>query len=779
MLSTVQMAMADEVVSSGENAAQSAQASAYEPDADIMVTARRRSERAQEVPIALSVVSAEKLAQTGAYTLSQIQQLAPSLQIISSNPRNTNINIRGLGSNVAFTNDGLENGVGVYIDNVYYSRFGQSQFDLVDLERVEVLRGPQGTLFGKNTTAGAINITSRAPSFEPEFRGELSVGNFGYHQIRGSGSAGLSDWAALRLSVSDTHRDGYIHNVLTGKDVQSYDNFALRSQLLLKPSGDVDVRLIGDFGRQSTRCCVNQVASVFATYDSGAPIPNNYYDRNARAGYIPPSVDPFARLTDYNGRYEVEMESYGVSGQVDWNLGASTLTSITAYRWWDWNPQNDSDNTALDSLRTVAMTNRQRQFSQELRFASEGDNNLDYVAGLYYFWQRNTGHNTMEYGADAAAMMLPAAVPQAIGNLALDGFRTEAFSDPSTKSYAAFGQLTWTATDKLKVTAGLRYTHEEKSGSYRQIHSNGDVDLIGLPAQAAGTALALRTQFAPLTDYGIDFSEGAVSGLLTASYAPGADRLIYATYSRGAKSGGLNLSVLPAGVEGRVKAETVDAFELGLKSQWFDRTLTVNLAAFQSNVRDYQTVVFDAPPGSLITYQYVGTIPKVRSRGLEADVSWQPSQWLSFSASGTYLDPKYLDYANAVQAPENADQGPSQDLTGHRLAGSSKYSYSLSADASQPLGVGEWIGYAHADFAYRSSFFTTISNSRYSLVDGYGLLNGRVGIRSDDRRWDLSVWARNLTDKQYFQTLNVGNAGSSTGIIGEPRTYGLTLRNVL
>lgn len=282
-----------------------------------------------------------------------------------------------------------------------------------------------------------------------------------------------------------------------------------------------------------------------------------------------------------------------------------------------------------------------------------------------------------------------------------------------------------------------------------------------------------------MADYSIDFNEGAVSGLLTGSYAPTADSLLYASYSRGAKSGGLNLTVLPPGVDARVEAEKVDTFEIGLKSQWLNRSLTVNLAAFQSDVRNYQTVVFDSPPGSLITYQYVGTIPKVRSRGIEADLSWQASQWFGLSASATYLDPKYLDYTNAVQAPENADQGPSQDLTGHRLAGSSKFSYTLGADVSQPLGGGGWIGYAHADFAYRSSFFTTISNSRYSLVNSYGLLNTRVGVRSEDRRWDLSVWARNLTDSKYFQTHFVGNDGSANGIIGEPRTYGLTLRTAL
>lgn len=259
-------------------------AAAEEDAAAITVTARRRDESAQDVPIALSVVGAEQLAATGNFSLGQTQQLVPSLQIFSYNPRNTNINIRGLGSNVSLTNDGLENGVGVYVDNVYYGRVGQSQFDLVDLQQIEILRGPQGTLFGKNTTAGAINISTRPPSFEPEFSGEATLGDYGYHQLRGSLSGPLiGDRLAARISIADTHRDGFIDNVRTGRKASDYDNFSVRGQLLATPSETLSIKLISDFSKQTLNCCVNLLVGSYSEYDNGAALPNNFEQRVARA----------------------------------------------------------------------------------------------------------------------------------------------------------------------------------------------------------------------------------------------------------------------------------------------------------------------------------------------------------------------------------------------------------------------------------------------------------------------------------------------------------------
>ena len=216
---------------------------------DILVTARRRAERSQTVPIALSVISGASLAQTGAFNVNRLQQQLPSLQFYSSNPRNSAINIRGLGAPFGLTNDGIEQGVGFYVDGVYIGRIGASTFDFVDVDRVEVLRGPQGTLYGKNTTSGALNITTRAPSFTPEARVELSGGNYGFFQAKASISGPITDKVAIRLSSSATTRDGTIYNITSGTDLHRQRNLGVRGQILWKATDALDLTLSGDFQR--------------------------------------------------------------------------------------------------------------------------------------------------------------------------------------------------------------------------------------------------------------------------------------------------------------------------------------------------------------------------------------------------------------------------------------------------------------------------------------------------------------------------------------------------
>nr|WP_319234390.1 TonB-dependent receptor [Sphingomonas sp.] len=740
--------------------------------AEILVTARRREERAQDVPIALNVVGAETLERSGAYTLGQVQQLVPSLQVFSFNPRNTNINIRGLGSNIAFTSDGLENGVGVYVDQVYYGRVGLSQFDLVDLERIEVLRGPQGTLFGKNTTAGAISISSRAPSFDPEFSGEATLGDHSYHQVRGSASAPLiADKLAARISIADTHRDGFIDNVTTGSKAQDYDNFSVRGQLLAKPTDTLAIRLIGDFARQRLNCCIGVVTALFDTFDNGAPIANSFRQRAARAGYTPLPIDPFARKTDADGHYQANMKSYGVSGQIDWDLGPVALTSITAWRRWIWNPANDGDSIGLPIITLAEQANRQRQFSQELRIASTGTNVIDYVAGLYYFDQTVNGYGATGYGSAAPDWFLPAAaVPPVVSQAALNGFIARSTSTPSIKSYAAFAQGTWHASEKLSVTAGLRFTHEDKDGRYTQTQTEG-VDLSTLPDQLAGAAQAIRNNFNPDLDFTAKRRDDSLSGTINVSYRFAADVLGYASYSRGNKSGGLNLTALPPGVPATVKPEKVDSYEIGIKSQFLDRRATLNVAAFWTDVSNYQSAILTQRPNAAIFDQYIANVGKVRTRGFEADAAFAPTDLISFNASAAYTDATYRNYPNA---PAPVESGLTVvDLSGERLAGVPKFSYSLGADAAQPIGAFQL--YGHIDYAHRSGFFTAVSNSRYSKVDGYGIANLRVGIRREDQRWDLALWLRNLFDKNYFQTLTPSNTGLVTGLVGDPRTFGVTL----
>jgi iron complex outermembrane receptor protein len=757
---------------------------AAEPDAaagEVVVTARRRSERAQDVPIALSVVGEESLRARGDYTLGTIQQSVPSLQVFSFNPRNTNVNIRGLGSNVALTNDGLENGVGIYIDQVYYGRLGQSQFELVDLDRIEVLRGPQGTLFGKNTTAGAINITSKAPTFDLQGFGEATGGNYGFHQLRGSISGGLiDDLLAARISISDTHRDGFIRNLTTGRKVHDFDNFSARGQLLITPTPNLTARIIADYGRQKQNCCIGVIAGVITQYDNGAPIANNFTDRVTRAGYTPLPFTPFARVTDAEAPFQANMDTWGVSGQLDWDVGPVTLTSVTASRQWNWFPANDGDSTALPVNLKSQQQNRQRQFSQELRLASNGTNRIDYVVGAYYFYQIIRGYGTSSYGSAAPNWLFPAQDP-VVANAAVNGFEARSQSTPVTRSYALFGQTVWHISDALSLTTGLRFTHEKKTGSFAQQQVAG-LSLDGLTQAQRTAAQALRNQLNPVVSYTAETSDDSLSGLATLGWKPVQDVLVYATYARGNKSGGLNLSNLPAGISAVVAPEKVDNYEIGVKSQLFDRALTLNAAAFWTDVANYQTAITQQIVGTTNFRNYITNIPLARSRGIEADAVWAVTDRISLNLSGAYADAYYVDYKQGptpVEAlnPTAAQPGgsPSSDLSGKPLAGVPKWTLTGGGDVSQPIG-GRAELYGHADYSWRSSFYTAVSDSRFTLVPSYGIGNARIGVRLDDGRYDLSVWAKNLFDKDYFQTLSIAATGLITANLGDPRTVGATFR---
>jgi iron complex outermembrane receptor protein len=755
----------------------SAVAAADEEGEDVLVTARRRQERAQDVPIALSVVGGDTLDRTGRTNLLQIAELTPSLTIRSNNARNTFANIRGLGSN-SDQNDGLEVGVGFYVDDVYYGRIGASQFDLIDLERVEVLRGPQGTLFGKNTTAGAINIVTRAPSFETEARAELSLGERGYHQARASLSgAVIDDLAAVRLTVSDTHQDGLLRNAYNGRRINDFDNLTVRGQLLLTPASTLSVRIIGDYSKQTSYSRASSIAGIFTRYANGAAIANNFNDRAARAGYVLPydPAAPFARVVDVDAAIQANMEGYGVSGKADWDLGSATLTSVTAYRWWDWYPLNDQDNTSLSINVKGGTTNWQRQFSQELRLGSNGSHTLDYTLGVYYFWQVVQGLGQYQTGPLYALWNNPTA-NRTIANYAFTGFQSDSIMEPRTKSYAAFGQATWNISRALSLTGGLRFTHEDKTGLFDQRTVAGN-DLSRLSASDRATAQALRNAIYPELRYETGTRNDALTGQATLGYKPADDVLLYASYSRGSKSGGLSLGSLPAGVSPVVAPESVDAYEAGLKSQWWQRRITFNAALFRTDVTNYQAAITEFIGNTTSFRRYISNIPGVRSKGVEADLIVAPSQALTLTASAAYVDATYRGYTNAQNAPERRNVSEVQDLSGRQLANAPRFVYTLAADVVQPLGDDAQV-YGRVDFTHRSSYDTSGLYSLYTRIEPYGVANARIGFRVERLRFDLSFWVRNITDRHYFTALAAANSGLVTGNIGDPRTLGATFRTI-
>ena len=430
-----------------------------------MVTARRRSEDAQKVPASFNAIGGELLDRTYTVNTDQLAELVPALNYTSPNPRNTAYTIRGLGSSVvaiAQANDGLEPGVGFYVDQVYHARPATAAFDFTDIDQIEVLRGPQGTLFGKNSTAGAIHITTRAPSFDFSAQEEASAGGYGYTQAKGMVTGTLvDDLIAGRFSALATRRDGIVDNVTLGGTDNNVHTDAVRGQILIRPSDALQLRLIGDYSDFDSHCCTQVFVRVGTTLK---PAARQYPALAAGVGYAPASFDPFERKADIDAGLGVDTNEGGLSGIADWNLGFATLTSVTAWRWWNWDAANDRDYTSLSIQTLQHIPSRQDQYSQELRLASNGEDRITYVTGLYWFYQKLHGDPITVYGPLATYWLL-GPEPAFPANL-LDGYGTSGSTNFRTHSDAVFGEATWHITQRLAWTAGLRYTYENKDGDY-------------------------------------------------------------------------------------------------------------------------------------------------------------------------------------------------------------------------------------------------------------------------------------------------------------------------
>ncbi len=737
---------------------------------DIVVTARRREENVQDIPIALSVVSNELLDSTGTNNVSQLTQLVPSLQILTSNPRNTAITIRGLGASYGLANDGLEQGVGIYVDQVYNARPATATLDFIDIDRIEVLRGPQGTLFGKNTTAGALNITTQSPRFEPEGVGEVTIGDYGLRQIKGTVTGPLyGDLVAGRLSFVSSQRDGFLTNVTNGENQNDQNSLSLRGQLLIQPNERLSVRLSADHSRQETNCCTQVYVTYGPTQRTAA---QQFPTLAAGRGYAPASLNPYDRISDVDADIQADQWHAGGSAIVDYDFGDIGFTSVTAYREWDWEPANDRDYTALDIIRQSANPSAQNQFTQEFRIGSQGSRTIDWTTGLYYFNQTVDTDGVTEYGRDASYWLLGPTVPDAL----LDGYKVFNVSSIETTSYAVFGQFTWNITDRFRVTPGLRYTDEEKTGTYTATVDGGLVT-------TDATLISRRLGIARPQTYSAEVSDGSLSGQIAASYDLSDDVLVYGSYAKGFKSGGINMAGLPTLANGlpalnsaEVDPEEVTTYELGLKTQSFDRRLTANLAAYYTEIADFQANVVDAGPGAL--RGYLANVEKVEIKGVELDLTARPTESLDLFANVAWTDGEYTSFANGPCPLELIGSSTAAcDLSGKEFPGVSPWAGSVGGEYRWRLNdVGGEV-LVGADASYRSAYFADASASRYTRIDGYGLVNLRAGFRSD-ANWEAYVFVKNALDEDYLQFVSVqtGNSGLVIGNPGDPRTVGVTVR---
>ena len=758
---------------------QLAQAQTANPGAPerVLVTARRREEDPQMVPVSLSVIGFETLDRTSTVNLSQITQLVPSLIYTSPNPRNTALTIRGLGSSVvaiAQANDGLEPGVGFYVDQVYHGRPATAAFDFVDLERVEILRGPQGTLFGKNTTAGAINITTRAPTFEREIIGEVTGGKLGFFQAKAALSGAIVDnRLAARVSASFTKRNGVIENVTTGADNNNVGNVAARGQLLYRPNGDFRLVVSTDYSAFDSNCCTQVFVRVAPTLK---PAAQQYPALAAGKNYSPASFDPFERKTDIDENLAVDTSEGGVSAVADWNLGPVTLTSVSAWRWWNWDAANDRDYTSLVIQTLQHIPSRQIQYSQEFRIASNGVNTLDYVAGVYWYQQTIKGHPITEYGPEAAYWLL--GPPPGIPSNLLDGYITEGHTKFKSDSYAAFGEVIWHVTPRLSISPGLRYTYEEKDGSFESQVSGG-LDTTN-PTLITRKLSILRPQ-----SYEASVSDGSASGRVTLSYQLNPGFMAYGSYAQGYKSGGINMSGLPLNPSNLpalstavVEPERNTTYEVGLKTAFFDNRLVLNVDAFETTVRDFQANVVDTGPGAL--RGYLANIDKVRVQGVELDSAFTFNENLSGHFSATWMDGKYVSYTDGPCPIERIGTATTVcDLSGRPMTALPKWALSAGGEYAHDAGFIGLDGqvYLGVEASYRSKTSGDPSASQYTVIDGYTIVNLAVGFRQAGP-WEVFFWVKNLFDEEYFQNLTVqaGNSGLIVGTPNDPELFGLTVR---
>lgn len=796
-------------------------------DNEIIVSATRRDQAAQDVPLAVSVVGGEQLANAGVVDIRGIQQLAPSLKTTTGQSSATGavLSIRGIGT--AGDNPGFEPAVGVFIDGVFRSRAGVALAELPPIERVEVLRGPQGTLFGRNTSAGALNITTQKPKFELGGYVEASYGNLDEIEVKAGVTGPVSEQLALRLDGGYHKRDGYITDVNSGDRINNIDRYFVRGQALFE-NEDVSFRLIGDYAKTDEVCCgaVNTLSGlqIFPGIDTSSnsalalvatSVINNFAGVPALGGSvgrigIPAYTRGSRNMAVTPGRDLTEkVNEWGVSGELNWDLGAATLTSITAYRDWDARRNQDIDFSGFDRAYRDNYRTGIKDFTQEIRLQGTAFNDsVDWLVGGFYLNEKLTLNDTIRFGSQAdqyvdgvingltRSATLPTGL-QLFGSLgpAVPVFggvplpRTPAGAGQQNDSYKvdteAFALFTHNIinfTDRLSLTLGLRYNYETKdidtdlnsvvpacsfflspaSAAYR-----AGLQSVGLygPAFLLACNPAVNSEFNGVRSD--DRSESEFTGTAKLAYKVNDDVLVYGGYDRGYKSGGYNLdrggfdSVLLGGNGAQLTDlefgnETVDAYEIGVKTN-FTRQFQFNASLFYSDFKNYQSNRFSGTNFVVLNYD------KLVSKGVELESIIRPHPDLAFNLGYTYVDAKVTD---PLAGGDNGRQASNQPK--HTITGAVTWTPEISA------GVN---GLFHADFRQQSDAFPlndTLAR-RFTANDGFGIVNLRAGVNFGDGKYSIEGYVENLFDTYYNITaFPIPEQGNSFAVYpSPPRFYGV------
>jgi iron complex outermembrane receptor protein len=771
---------------------------------NVVVTSRNREEIAQDVPVPVSVVGGATLERDNVVGIAGLTQKVPNLGLFGSNPRQTSISIRGIGKNSA--NDTMEPSVGVIVDGVTSAYVGQNWTDWVDLDRIEVIRGPQGTLLGKNTTLGVINISTKPPSFTPGYVYEARIGTYNNLEGKFSATGPIEDGVlAYRGSFFINKRDGLLNNTWqSGPETWNETNrVGGRLQFLFTPNKDLSARFIVD-QIQSTE---NGNKSLLlengpANFADGPARPITFASRLARSYFNNADGTPYQpvfgnnQIEDAKARPQRTRQG-GVSAEVNLQLaGGATLTSITAWRSQRFDIKNGGV-TRFD-IGDGGQQLSNKQASTELRLSSALGGKIDYQVGLYALKASVYSDDPTAYGADAGAFnasnaqyaALSAPKYRGLLRASQDGVYRSYVLEPKTTSLAAFGQLNWHVDDKATVTFGLRDTQERKTGrNRRELDRAGSAltdaagaddsraGLYGLDlansadraAWSAAKALYSNAIGGPGAVYdwkpGDKIDSNSVSWLLNPSYKLADNVLLYASASQGEKSGAVEFVTASGALLGtpqNVRPERARDYELGVKSLLLNRALLLNANLYQITVKDYQAnlTVEDLTSSSGLR-TYLGNIPGVRARGVELELNYAATRNLKLNLNASYNEAVYRDFSTT--APDTSVP-LAVNLAGRQLHGAPKTIVNAGFDYSHP--VGRYLARVFANSAYRSGAFLASNQSPYSWQRAYTLVDGGISFGTADGRYEWSLVGKNLFNKAY--ATGAGTYSSSSAVSTQP-----------
>lgn len=751
-------------------AAQPARAQEAAQIEEVVVTAQKRTENIQDVPLSIMAVSEKAMEARGIDDVRGLERAVPNLRLDTiAQQSGVSLRIRGFG---ASSNAAIDPSVAPYIDGAFIPRPGAVLTTFLDVESVEVLRGPQGTLFGRNATVGAISLKTHAPGSGFAARLAAEAGAYGSHKLEGMINLPAGDTLALRFAAIATDTDGYVKNLLDGQTYGWSDTVAARASAKWEVSDDLTWTVRVDAARTNgDGVPLNQVDTSTASAAQLASFA-------ARVGLPGPvlAYPPRREISQFMTNLNLKDRQYGVNSDLNLRFGDGySLRLINAWRDWR-NLQSDGDVvfTPLDLVSRDAVFDSESH-SHELQLISpEGallGGRLDFVAGLYHFEEDYLIGENFNLGSRYCSFAIAAAAPPLLGacNAGPKVGAARGVFTQNAKSTAAYAQAAFAVTDSLDLILGARQTWDKKSGRFVQTISNPAVALLRAPETVA-----------------LEFDDSQPNWRASLSWRPTGDVTAFVTYSTGYKSGGLNSAggAQPLGAKRLFDSEKSSDWEAGVKSVLFDRRLLLNVTLYRTRLEDFQERAFD---GVSFIVRNAGTI---RAQGVEIEGQARPISGLALDFGAAYLDSEFTENRSAPGLPACNNSPTScptvQDLTGRRPTFSPKWQVNLGAEYTTPEFGGGFTLSLRGDMAYTGEVYSTNDLNPQGVIDSYTLYNGRVTLTSPDRSWTVALFGENLTNERYFrnkfsQTLDglfgvrVPSTGATLlrGFVGAPRTWGV------